>query len=283
MSAALTLNYRQPLMTVGCVRSLLADGWGPILVWDNSGDGGRSAAQIRAAFADESRVRVVESPVNLGFAAGVNRALQWLEEHGIQGPILIINNDAVVMPGAREAMLSAIEDDPGLALVAPLVEQDGTIQGWMYYQRWFGLVLRRKVPGAFAYLSGCCLLVNEGVPRKPLFDEDFFMYGEDAELSFRFAAAGLRSRLLPRVLVHHMGAAGSGVGSEFYERHLVRAHWLLAAKLAANAWQAFLLRCLRGVVLPARACVRCLRFRRLRPLGALAAAVFRSETGRHHP
>lgn len=273
MNAALTLNYRQPQMTVRCVRSLLEDGWGPILVWDNSEDAGRSAAQIREVFAGEVRVQVVESPVNLGFAAGVNRALRWLGDHGVSGPVLIINNDAVIVPGAREAMLSALEADPELAVVAPLVEQDGMIHGWMYYQPWFGFVLRRKVPGAVAYLSGCCLLVNKAVLGERLFDEDFFMYGEDAELAFRLASAGRRSLLLPDVLVRHLGAASSGAASGYYETWTAKARLVLASKCSKSGASRLLMRSGTIMSLLVRALVRAVRYRCMSPITGVAAAI----------
>lgn len=61
--------------------------------------------------------------------------------------------------------------------------QDGEEQGWLYYQPWLALVTKRPVWGSFAYLSGCCLLVQRPDNTQPLFDETFFMYGEDVELS----------------------------------------------------------------------------------------------------
>lgn len=270
MPAAITLNFRKAHLTIACVNSLIADGWDPILIWDNSANDGADARILRDAFCAESRVHVEESPANLGFAAGVNRAVEWLDGRGRNDAILLINNDARIAKGARDVLCSAIRE-AGVALVAPQVEQDGKIQGWTYYHSALALVGYRHYWGGFSYLSGCCLLVNREIIRGRVFDEDFFMYGEDVELSYRMLADGLRLMLVSQVLATHIGAAGSGQSSPFYEWHLVRAHWLLASKLSSGLWGTVLFRTIRLPVLAVRAIVRSIRYRSLAPVHALSA------------
>ena len=74
----LLLNYRDAPRSLRCIRSLLDDGVRPVLVWDNSEDAGVSARSLRQETAD-APVTVVESGVNLGFAIGVNRALERID------------------------------------------------------------------------------------------------------------------------------------------------------------------------------------------------------------
>ena len=47
------------------------------------------------------------------------------------------------------------------------------------------------------------------------FDEDFFSYFEDVDLSFRLRLAGGRCLYVPRAVVHHIGSASSGKTSDF--------------------------------------------------------------------
>lgn len=270
MTAAITLNFRKPELTIGCVESLLADGWGPILIWDNSEDGGVSAAVIRGAFLGVANVHLVESESNLGFAAGVNRALGWLRSLVVSGPVLLINNDAMVLPGLREALLAASEVSPAPTLLAPKILQSGRMQGWMYYQPWLGLVLDRPVWGAVQYLSGCCLLVNRSHGGIPLFDESFFMYGEDVELSRRVVNDGGHLCLVGEVCVTHVGSASTGQASLFYERNMVRAHWMLASKLARNSSVKLMMKIIRVPFLLGRGVLRSVRYGTLNPARALA-------------
>ena len=271
MTAAITIHFRKPELTASCIDSLLADGWAPVLVWDNSADEGYSLRALAARYAGEPRVQLVANPTNLGFGKGMNAALAQLGRRGHAGPVLLVNNDAEALPGMRAALLAALPRDSAVpALVAPRILQDGQVQGWLYYQRWLALVTRRPLPGSVAYLSGCCLLVRRTDQAAPLFDEDFFMYGEDVELSWRWRRQGGALVLLEESWLHHAGSASSGQASAAYERFLVGSHWVLARKLAEVRWEARVMQATKLPALIARACLRALRYRSLVPIRALA-------------
>ena len=271
MTAAITIHFRKPELTARCIDSLLADGWAPVLVWDNSADEGCSLRALAARYAGEPRVQLVANQTNLGFGKGMNAALAELGRKGHAGPVLLVNNDAEVLPGMRAALLAALPRDSTVpALVAPRILQDGQVQGWLYYQRWLALVTRRPLPGSVAYLSGCCLLVRRADNAAPLFDEDFFMYGEDVALSWRWRRQGGALVLLEDAWLHHAGSASSGQASAAYERFLVGSHWALARKLAGARWEGQVMQITKLPALIARACLRALRYRSLVPIRALA-------------
>jgi len=277
MTAAITIHFRRPELTASCIDSLLADGWAPVLVWDNSADEGRSLQALAARYAAEPRVQLVGNPTNLGFGRGMNAALAELVRRGHAGPVLLVNNDAEVLAGMRTALLAGLPRDRAVpALVAPRILQGGQVQGWLYYQRWLALVTRRPLPGSIAYLSGCCLLVRRADNAAPLFDEDFFMYGEDVELSWRWRRQGGALVLLEESWLHHAGSASSGQASAAYERFLVGSHWVLARKLAEGPLQAVLMRLLRIPSLTLRAALRSLRYRSWIPLRSLDQVFKRS-------
>ena len=71
------------------------------------------------------------------------------------------------------------------------------------------------------------------------------------------------------MLVTHDGAASSGLGSAFYESHMVAAHLLLARKLSKNPLDRALLYAARSAMLVMRCLVRTLRYRSSVPLRAL--------------
>lgn len=276
MSAAITIHFRKPELTAECIDSLLADEWAPVLVWDNSEDEGRSLQTLIARYAEDPRVLLVANSTNLGFGKGMNAALAELGRRGYAGPVLLVNNDARVIPGMCDALHAPLRNLNGQALIAPCIQLEGMEQGWLYYQPWLALVTRYKLPGSFSYLSGCCLLVSREDNAQPLFDEDFFMYGEDVELSWRIRREGGTLVLLEQAWVEHEGSASSGQASEAYERFLVHSHLLLARKLAGNAWIAWLQFVLRWPSLLARACLRAVRYRSQVPLRALSQLLNRS-------
>ncbi len=273
MTAAITIHFRKPELTARCIDSLLADGWSPVLVWDNSADGGASMQVLQTGYAEDARVELVPHAHNIGFGRGMNTGLAVLGRRGYLGPVLLVNNDARVLPGMRTALENELVGGNSPMLVAPRIWHDGHEQGWLYYQPWLALVTRRPLPGSFAYLSGCCLLVSRPDHDQPLFDESFFMYGEDVELSWRFRRQCGQLVLLNDVWVEHVGSASSGQASETYERFFVRSHWLLADRLASRIVDRQLMRALRIPVLLARACLRAARYQSWVPLRALGEIV----------
>lgn len=269
----LLLNYRDASRSVACIRSLLNEGIEQVVVWDNSADGGLSASAINAAYAEDPRVLVHMCDENLGFAAGVNRGLKLCATQLNATDVLLINNDAVLLPGALQTYMDAVRDHPNAAVISMDVEHAGQRQGPMYYQRWCGLQFKHPAWGTFAYASGSCLWIVLKNSPPPLLDEDFFMYGEDCELGWRLRRRPDAWIHVPHCLVMHEGSAASGLGSPFYEARLVAAHILLARKLADNALQRLVFFALRIPILLTRALVRCLRYGSLEPWRALSAGM----------
>lgn len=265
----LILNYRDAARTTRGVASVLADGAAEVLVWDNSADAGVSAAALRANLPADARARVVDSPVNLGFAAGVNAAIDRIRLRDPEAWILLLNNDATLRPGALAALSAALQHDSGAVLAYPWIDHAGKIRAEAYYQPWLGLITRRAMAGAVPHASGCALLFAPQRWPEVLYDEAFFMYGEDAELGFRLRRRGGRMVRVDQTLVDHEGSASSGLGSEFYESRMVAAHWLLARRLAGSAAQRWAMYAVRFAVLGARALLRSARLRSKAPLQAL--------------
>jgi GT2 family glycosyltransferase len=236
-----------------------------VLVWDNSEDHGVSARELRQRWAREPRVMVEVSARNLGFAAGVNRGIEAILARWPQAWVMLLNNDAVLQRGALSTLASALNDQKRAVIAYPRVDHDGQVIGTVYYQRWFALLrFDRPWPGSFPYPSGSALLIAPERTELPLFDDDFFMYGEDVMLGWRLGAA--RMVHVPQVLVWHEGSASSRNGSVFYELHVAAGHWRLAHKLANNPADAALLLAGRCISLSARALIRAVRSRSLVPV-----------------
>lgn len=262
----LVLNYRDAIRTVRCVRSLLASGVNPVMVWDNSCDEGESGRSVAKAFKADSRVLLRSRNTNLGFAAGVNAGLAESCALAPRAWVLLINNDAVFPLDLLPKMIAALEADVQAIVAFPRVRQSGRLQTWLHYQRWLGLITRFPALGTFPYASGCCQLIATDRLSPPLYDESFFMYGEDVELSWRLSRAGLKIILVDGTPVEHEGSASSGPNTPFYETQLVTSHILLGFRLSGGPIEAALLLLLRVPTLLSRALVRSVRYGHVRPL-----------------
>jgi len=276
----LILNYRDAERTQRCVESVLDEGAGHVIVWDNSADSGASANALSDRLGEDPRVSVNISESNLGFAAGVNRGIELIRERFGPAWVLILNNDAYLLPGAIDALSKTLEQNPAGIVSHPVIEQNGRHQAALWYHPWLALVTQRRLPGSFSYPSGCALLFAADRWTESLFDEEFFMYGEDVYLGWTLRAPG-RVLLEPRLSVIHEGSASSGMASPFYEGRMVASHLLLARKLARNPVDYAWLLLGRALSLPARALLRTWRYRSLEPLRALLG-VGGGKPSKHH-
>ncbi|RIH82770.1 glycosyltransferase family 2 protein [Calidithermus roseus] len=155
-------------------------------------------------------VRVVASPRNGGYAGGNNFGIR--EARGEF--VLVLNPDTVLHPGALRTLLEAIRAHPQALIGAKLLNPDGSVNAvgnHMHYSgittcrglnepatRYRGLEPVPLVSGA-AFIAARRTLLELGG-----FDEDYWMYLEDTDLSLR---ARLRGHPLlnanDAVITHH--------------------------------------------------------------------------------
>lgn len=276
--AGLILNYRTAESSYECLESLAREGIGAALVVDNSADDGHSAAELRVLHAQRRlplELWIEVSPRNLGFAAGVNLGLRLLREKLGESDVVLINSDAKATPGMLRALqgASAGHGRPSLVEACELDEHGTPRVTVRHYHRALGLFLRKPFPGTFCYLSGCCLFIPAPYTGSTLYDEDFFFYGEDVELSWRMMQRGIPLVQCPDARVLHVGGKSSKPNSPFYEYNIARCHLTLARKLARNRAQQGLFLFLHALTLVARAIWRSLRTRQLTAVSACWTAV----------
>jgi GT2 family glycosyltransferase len=95
-------------------------------------------------------------------------------------------------------------------------------------------------------LCGCAVAFRTEAGREvDWFDDDFFLYYEDTDLSWRLRAAGWRIRYEPKAVVRHIHSATSVEWSPTFVFHSTRNRLLMLTKDASAArvrreWLAFL-------------------------------------------
>ena len=215
---------------------------------------GPEALELLERWSD--RVDVVVAGVNVGFARGCN--LGAARTTGRR--VLLLNPDAVVRPGCVDALVRALDEHPHAGLVGGrTLRPDGTVDpsscwgaptlwSWFCFATGLSSALRgsrlfdpeslgrwqRDTPREVDVVTGCLLIAERATwDRLGGLDESYFMYGEDADLSLRAAAAGFRPRITPDAVALHAVGASSGGNSSATKMRLL---FTGKATLALRRW-----------------------------------------------
>jgi GT2 family glycosyltransferase len=193
-----------------------------ILIDNGSVDG--SAAFVRDNYPE---VKIIELSENLGFAAGVNVGIRT----AIGDYIALLNNDTEADINWLRSLSTASAENPGICFFASKLLN--------YYNRtvvdsagdglnlWLGpYKIGEKEPSenylmqrfVFGACGGGGCYKRELFDQIGLFDEDFFAYFEDSDLSFRANLAGFRCLLVPNAVIYHKVAATSGANNRSKDR-----------------------------------------------------------------
>ena len=206
-----------------------------IVVDNGSSDG--SAEMARSEFG----ARVIANAANLGFCAANNQAFAAARGQFIA----LLNNDAEAAPdflanlrrafdtapdiGMAAAKVLVWEDPRRIDKVGHLIYPDGQNRG-----RGTGEIDHGQYDRAEECLwpDGCAAMYRKAMlDAIGGFDEDFFMFGDDAELGLRARMAGWRCLCMPGAVVRHHRGASLDAGSTRRIFLIERNRVLLAAKL----------------------------------------------------
>ncbi|MDO4703437.1 glycosyltransferase family 2 protein [Tannerella sp.] len=220
------VNYNVKYLLEQCLRSVQAATNGfdaEIWVVDNASTDG-SVEYLRPRFPD---VRFIENTDNPGFARANNQALRACRGEYV----LLLNPDTIVgdslrtlcyfMDGCSDAGAIGVKMIDGRGAFLPESKRSFP-SPWVAFCKLFGLSKlfprsRRYAAYSLPYLnpdkqhevevlSGAFMLLrHEALDRVGLFDESFFMYGEDIDLSYRIVLGGYKNYYIPERILHYKG------------------------------------------------------------------------------
>jgi GT2 family glycosyltransferase len=201
-----------------CLDSLQAQSLKPhIIVVDNGSTDG-SLAIIEQQYPD---VELIKHAVNKGYAGGVNPGFRRAIELGA-AYAAPFNNDAVADKHWLKELVKYLDTHKHVGIAAcKLLTRDGKHLDSTgdYYTVW-GLPYPRgrnesdinkydDQTDIFAASGGASLFRTAMLQQIGLFDEDFFAYYEDVDLSFRAQLAGWKVAFVPSAIAYHEISATS--------------------------------------------------------------------------
>lgn len=169
---------------------------------------------------------MITSTRNAGFAAGINRAIDTVDP---SGPVLVINPDVRLHPGAIDIMLATGQED-GVGIVVPQLRDEngallfslrrdpapirvlgeaimgGTRAGRLGLGEMITAPSRYEHARSADWATGACMLITPECRRRVgAWDEAFFLYSEETDYALRARDVGLTLRYQPAAGATHRG------------------------------------------------------------------------------
>ena len=215
----LILNYNGKALLKQCLDSIFAQNrsdFEVILADNNSSDDSVSWTKE-----NYPQVKIIEHKKNLGFAGGNNYALPYANGEWI----FFLNNDAFLEKNCLNVLVEHIKGRKAEQLVfAPLmlksdlphlVDSAGDmLYPWGYAYRYENVRADEKKiledREIFAACCGAAVFNKDLLRRLNGFDDDFFLYYEDIDLSLRARHLGAEIMFVSQARVFHKGSATMG-------------------------------------------------------------------------
>lgn len=190
----------------------------------------------------DNRVEYIFNNNNIGFGAAHNIAIRRIIDASDYH--LVLNPDVTFEPAVIEALHSYMQENKDVGLVMPKVfYPDGQLQyACKLLPTPVDLIFRRFLPSSFTkkkidrfelrssgydkeiqvpYLSGCFMFLRtEALKKIGLFDERFFMYPEDIDLTRRMHKE-YRTMFYPNVSIVHEHEKGSYKSLKLLYIHII--------------------------------------------------------------
>jgi GT2 family glycosyltransferase len=201
-----------------------------VIVVDN-GSIDNSVSVIERYFPE---VHLILHKKNRGFTGGVNPGIGYAIERGAKY-VALFNNDAVAEKNWLKHLVEFLDKNPRVGIATSKICDDkkthldstGDIYtSWgLPYPRGRGEPYSDKYDGdkwIFGASGGASLYRLKMLEQIGLFDQDFFAYYEDVDISFRAQLAGWKVAYVPKAEVYHEISATSSQIKGFTTYHTLK-------------------------------------------------------------
>ena len=168
---------------------------------------------------DYAWVHLINNRENLGFSKANNIAIRQAQGEYI----LLLNPDTVVAEETLKGVIDFMDQHPKAGGAGVRMHNaDGTLAPESrraiptpfvaarkmlgFTKRYYMSYLSWDAPAQIEVVSGAFMLLrHKAIYEVGMLDEDFFMYGEDIDLSYRLLQGGWQNWYLPYDIVHYKG------------------------------------------------------------------------------
>lgn len=218
-----------------------------IIVVDNSSKDG--SLEFLRPLAAKKSIILIEHAKNQGFTGGVNAGFTYALNHAYDA-VASLNNDAKADTHWLAYLWECMAGDPTIATVTcKILSADGKTMDstgdllsiWgLPYPRGRGEPTSKKYDAdtnIFGASGGATLFRCQALREVGLYDQDFFAYYEDTDLSLRTRLAGWKIKLEPRAFVlHQISATGARVKGFTTLQTMKNLPWVIVKNIPLSLW-----------------------------------------------
>ena len=188
------------------------------------------------------KVIIVKNSKNLGFAGGVNSGIKYALENDADGAALF-NNDAVADKNWLKSLVDSMSKEESIGIVASkiMIEKSDKLDSTGEFYSTYGIPFPRgrnqidkgqfdKENAVFGASGGASLYRTKLLREIGIFDERFFAYYEDVDISFRAHLAGWRIAHEPKAIAYHKVGGTSSKMGDFTRYHSIKNFLILYTK-----------------------------------------------------
>jgi GT2 family glycosyltransferase len=251
------VRYNHPLSLIrDCIASVLAQGLGEytVTVTENGSEDSIEDALL-SLFSCDPRFKYEDNRTNMGFAGAHNRFIL----KSSADLVVPLNPDTIMTPGYLQKLTSAFDDPRVAAATGKMVRPAQSSEGLPVLDG-TGIFLSRSRRGrergqnevdrgqfdnslrvfgvsgtASAYRKSA--LDNVRIGEHEYFDEDFFAYWEDLDLSWRLRLAGYECLYVPGAVIYHSRVAGQSRSGYRRPVEFIKHHRSLPLSIRRRNWK----------------------------------------------
>lgn len=232
--SVIIVNYNVKYYLEQCLLSVVRSACRANLEWEafvvDNASSDDSVAYLEARFpkSEFPMVHFISNAGNVGFSRANNQAVKLAKGDYI----LFLNPDTIVSETTFSDVFAFVKDKDKVGAVgAKMLSDRGQFAlesrralptPWVSFCKMSGLTalfpksktfgryyegyLDKEQPNPIEILSGAFMLASrKAIEECGSFDETFFMYGEDIDLSYRFIKQGYQNYYVPTPIVHYKG------------------------------------------------------------------------------
>jgi GT2 family glycosyltransferase len=245
-----------PQLVARAMHAVLAQSFDDFeLVYSDNGSANGLLAFVRQRFGGREKVRLVDNGANLGYAGGHNRFFAEADSE----LVMVLNPDAHLHRDFLKHIVPAFDDPRVAAATGKMLKPQRNERGEPVLDG-TGIVVERSraarergqldvdrgqydaSTAVFGVSGTAAVYRTEALTEVKLFereyfDEDFFAYYEDVDLSWRLRLAGYECRYVPNAIVYHTRVGSRRTGGRWDVRNIFAHPRTLSANVVRLSWR----------------------------------------------